>query len=55
MKTNEFISELKKIGISLDSNQLDLFEKYADFLMEYNKKTNLRAIREKEDIFKTFF
>ena len=55
MKTNEFIDELIKIGISLDSKQLDLFKKYAEFLMEYNKKTNLTAIREMDDIYLKHF
>jgi len=55
MKTNEFIEELKKINIELTDYQLNQFETYADFLLEYNKTTNLTAIREKEGVYLKHF
>ncbi|HBA37800.1 MAG TPA: 16S rRNA (guanine(527)-N(7))-methyltransferase RsmG, partial [Firmicutes bacterium] len=50
MSEEMFIEELKKIGVELSPIQLGLFRKYADFLLEYNKHTNLTAIRNREDI-----
>lgn len=55
MKLNDFINELKKIDIELNEYQLEKFEKYADFLIEYNKTTNLTAIRDKEGIYLKHF
>ncbi|MBR2735299.1 MAG: 16S rRNA (guanine(527)-N(7))-methyltransferase RsmG, partial [Clostridia bacterium] len=48
--------ESKKIGLDLAENQLEKFQKYMDFLLEYNEHTNLTAITEPEDIMiKHFF
>lgn len=56
MKINEFISELKKINISVSDNQLEMLDIYADYLLEYNQKVNLTAIRDKENVYlKHFF
>ena len=56
MKIDEFIKELEKYNIVLSEEQLDKFDKYAEFLMEYNKTTNLTAIKDKESIYlKHFF
>ena len=55
MKINEFIEELKKINISLNDKQLDQLKKYADLLIDYNKKTNLTAIKDKDGIYLKHF
>lgn len=55
MSEEMFIEELKKIGVELSPIQLGLFRKYADFLLEYNKHTNLTAIRNREDIYLKHF
>ena len=55
MTINSFIEELKKINIILTDEQIDLFKKYADFLIEYNKTTNLTAIRDIEGIYLKHF
>lgn len=46
--------EFKKLT-NLDDEKIELFEKYANFLMEYNNHTNLTAIRNKEDIYLKHF
>lgn len=55
MKQDEFINKLGKIGISLDSNKIEQFNKYALFLLEYNKKTNLTSIKTIEEIYLKHF
>lgn len=44
------IDESKKIGISLTDSQIEQFEIYMNFLLEYNEHTNLTAITDPEDI-----
>ena len=41
MNNDEFINELKKLGISLTQSELNSFETYKNLLQEYNKKFNL--------------
>lgn len=55
MTKEEFIKEVKKIGIELTDEQLNQFEIYANFLIEYNKHTNLTAITNMEDIYLKHF
>lgn len=55
MKINEFIEEVKKMGINLNDRQLTQLEEYCDYLIEYNKTTNLTAITNKEDIYLKHF
>ena len=50
MKINEFIEELKKIGIELTEDQIKKLDKYYNLLVEWNEKINLTAIT-KKDIF----
>ena len=40
-----------QININLNNSQLKLFENYYEFLIEYNKKVNLTAITNKNEIF----
>lgn len=55
MTIDKFIEELKKINIVLTDDQLEKFKKYADFLLEYNKTTNLTAIRDIEGVYLKHF
>lgn len=56
MNKEQFISELEKININLTEEELNQFETYASFLIEYNTHTNLTAIKDKESIYlKHFF
>lgn len=55
MTIDRFIEELKKINIELTEEQLNKFKKYADFLLEYNKTTNLTAIRDIEGVYLKHF
>ena len=55
MNQNEFIEELKKIEIYPTDVQLQQLEKYYELLIEYNKKMNLTAITDKEDVYLKHF
>ncbi len=51
MNQTEFIEELKKININLTKNQILQLQNYANFLLEYNKTTNLTAIKKIEEVY----
>jgi len=55
MNSEEFIIETKKLGIELTEKQLRQFETYCNELLEYNKHTNLTAIRVKDDVYLKHF
>ena len=55
MKIDLFIEELKKIGIELNSEKLKQLEKYYEFLIEWNKKTNLTRIVKEEEVYLKHF
>ena len=55
MNKDEFINELKKLGISLTQSELNSFETYKNLLQEYNKKFNLTTIIEDESIYLKHF
>lgn len=55
MKQNEFIEKLKERNITLNENQLKLFDVYAEYLKEYNEKINLTAITEYEEVLEKHF
>ena len=55
MTKDEFYKKVFELGIELNSNQKEIFEKYANYLIEYNKKTNLTAITNIEDIYLKHF
>lgn len=55
MNKDKFIQELKKINIILTDDQVELFNKYAKFLLEYNKTVNLTAIRDIEGVYLKHF
>lgn len=55
MKINEFTEELKKLGINITNEQIDLLEKYYNLLIEWNDKINLTAITDKEEVYLKHF
>lgn len=55
MTIEEFIVEIKKLGIIPTAKQLKNLEQYCAFLLEYNKHTNLTAIKTKEEIYLKHF
>lgn len=55
MNKETFIKELKKLGITLQEEQLKKLEIYCDYLLEVNKYTNLTAIKEKEQVYLKHF
>jgi 16S rRNA (guanine527-N7)-methyltransferase len=55
MTIDEFIKELDNQNIEYTNDQLELLKKYADFLLEYNKKVNLTAIRDIEGVYLKHF
>ena len=55
MTQNDFIEELKKIGIELTDKQLEQLNTYYEMLIEYNKVMHLTAITEKKDVYLKHF
>lgn len=55
MNKNLFLEELKKINIELTSNQEEQLDKYCELLLEYNKHTNLTAIKEESLVYLKHF
>jgi len=55
MTENSFIEELKLIGINIDTEQLKKLNKYYELLIEWNKKINLTAITEKNQVYLKHF
>ncbi len=46
---------LKELNIELSSKQKELFERYYEFLIQENKKYNLTAITNKEEVYYKHF
>ena len=55
MNKEIFIKELENLNINVDDEKLEKLDKYAKFLVEYNKTTNLTAITEIDDIYLKHF
>lgn len=55
MTEEQFKTELLNIGINLTNYQLELFEKYKNFLQAENKKYNLTAIEDEQEIYLKHF
>ena len=55
MNKEEFIKELKELGLELTEEMLTKLNNYADFLLEYNTHTNLTAIKNKEEVYLKHF
>ncbi|MBR1417135.1 MAG: 16S rRNA (guanine(527)-N(7))-methyltransferase RsmG [Bacilli bacterium] len=55
MNLDEFLKELEIIGIKLSEKQINDLIKYKNFLIEYNKHTNLTRIVDENDIYLKHF
>ena len=55
MNIEEFIDEVKKLGIDVTEEQLRELDLYCAFLLEYNTHTNLTAIRNREEVYLKHF
>lgn len=55
MNKEQFIDELKKINITVTKHMLEQLEKYDEVLRTENKKYNLTAIKNKEDVYLKHF
>lgn len=55
MNKEEFIDEVKKLGINLTSNQLYQLDKFYQILIEENQKINLTRITIEEDVYLKHF
>lgn len=51
----EFQNHLKEKGIIINHEQLEMFRKYYEILVEWNQKMNLTAITNKEDVYLKHF
>ena len=56
MTEEEFINLTKNnLGLIVTQEQLDLLNTYCEYLIDYNKKVNLTAIKDKKDIYLKHF
>ena len=55
MQINDFINEVKKLGISVSEEQLKMLEIYYAELVNYNSHTNVTGITKKEDVYLKHF
>ncbi len=55
MNKDTFIKEIEKLNITINEDILNKLDIYANFLIEYNKHTNLTAITNLEDIYLKHF
>lgn len=55
MSEQEFIVEVKKLGISLTEIQLEQFRKYYEILIEWNKVMNLTGITDENQVYLKHF
>lgn len=55
MIISDFITEVQKLGISLDEDKLNKLEKYYKLLIEWNEKINLTGITKKEEVYLKHF
>lgn len=55
MTKEEFLNKINKFDIEITNEKIEMLEKYKDFLIEYNKHTNLTRIDSEEDIYLKHF
>lgn len=55
MNREEFITEVKELGISITDKQLEQLNKYYKALVEWNKRINLTSITEEKDVYLKHF
>ena len=55
MTEDEFVKEVKLLGIDITKKQLEQLRKYYELLIDWNKKINFTSLVEKKtSLFKTF-
>lgn len=55
MNKEEFLKEVKKLGINITDDQINLLDKFYELLVEWNKKINLTTITEYEAVYLKHF
>lgn len=55
MNKDEFIKELEKLNIKLDKSKILMLDRYYELLITWNKKINLTAITDKEEVYLKHF
>lgn len=55
MNKEEFLEEVKKLGIEIKEEQLNQLEKFYEILIEENQKINLTRITDKEEVYLKHF
>ena len=55
MDRNEFIREIKKLGIKLNDRQLNQLNEFYKILIEWNEKINLTTITEEKEVYLKHF
>ena len=55
MTENNFVKNVKELGIEINDKQLKQLEKYYELLIEWNEKINLTGITKKEDVYLKHF
>lgn len=55
MTENNFVKNVKELGIEINEKQLKQLEKYYELLIEWNEKINLTGITKKEDVYLKHF
>ncbi len=55
MNKEEFVEEIKKINVLVDDEKLNLLDKYYNYMIEYNKTTNLTRITEETEVYLKHF
>ena len=55
MNKEEFINEVKLLGIEVTNDKLNKLEKYYELLVQWNEKINLTAITNKEEVYLKHF
>ena len=55
MNKEEFINEVKKLGIEVSEDKLNKLERYYELLISENEKINLTAITKKEEVYLKHF
>ena len=55
MNKEEFIKEVKKLGIEIDDDKLNKLDKFYNLLIEWNEKINVTTITKEEDVYLKHF
>ena len=55
MNKTEFIEAVSQLGLKVTSEHIRLLEKYYELLVEWNKKMNLTAITDHDEVYLKHF